>query len=245
MRRAVALGVLVLVLLGGVLALRAGGAGLRPFAYDTGKRTEFERRAAAGESHLLYAKSPGGVLATARRVAALRPLVAAAASTSHIDAGLVEGVIFLESGGRPDAVASSDPNAAAGVAQILPGTASGLLGMRVDAVVSTRLGDRIAAARRAGQASLVRTLERRRRAADERFDPRKALAATGRYLAFAHAKFGSPDFAIAAYHMGVGNLANAVRAYSGPGEHRLAAKVIRTAGSPTRSCTSTAPRFFT
>ncbi len=214
----------------GILALRAGADGLRPFEYDAGKRADFERGAAAGESHLLYAKSPGGVRATAQRVAALHGPIAAAAAAGHVDAGLLEGLVFLESGGRPDAVAGSDPGAAAGVAQILPGTARTLLGMRVNADASRRLSDQISAARSSGQATLVRKLERRRRKVDERFDPRRALAATGRYLAYARSKFGTADFALASYHMGVGNLANAVRAFEGPNEHRLAVKVIEATG---------------
>ena len=37
-----------------------------PYAYESGREDEFERRAAAGHSHVVYAKSPGGVVATAR-----------------------------------------------------------------------------------------------------------------------------------------------------------------------------------
>ena len=42
-----------------------------PFAYDEARRADFERRAAAGHAHTLYAKSPGGVVESARRTAAL------------------------------------------------------------------------------------------------------------------------------------------------------------------------------
>jgi hypothetical protein len=187
----------------------------------------FESRAAAGESYLLYALSPGGALATARRVAALRGPVESAATAAHIDPGLVEAIVFLESGGRSDAIAGGDPAGAAGVTQILPQTGRGLLGMRIDVSASRRLTEQIAAARKGHQASLVARLEGQRRRIDQRFDPAAALSATGRYLAFARPKFGRSDFAVVSYHMGIGNLANVVRAYAGPGEKRLAVQVIR------------------
>ena len=40
-----------------------------PFAYDPDREDELVRRAAAGTSHVLYARSPGGATATAERVA--------------------------------------------------------------------------------------------------------------------------------------------------------------------------------
>src|SRR5688500_8914243 len=57
-------------------AVLPGGAGESdPFTYDPGEREEFERRAAAGLSHVLYAKSPGGAIATAERVGRYRELI--------------------------------------------------------------------------------------------------------------------------------------------------------------------------
>ena len=47
---------------------------------------------------------------------------------------------------------------------------------------------------------------------DERFDPVKALAATVRYLRIARARLGRTDLAIAAYHMGIGNMQTALAA---------------------------------
>ena len=40
-----------------------------PFAYVPGRESEFVARAIAGSDHVLFAKSPGGALATAARVA--------------------------------------------------------------------------------------------------------------------------------------------------------------------------------
>jgi hypothetical protein len=98
--------------------------------------------------------------------------------------------------------------------------------MRIDVAASRRLTTQIAAARKLHQASLLVQLERQRRRVDQRFDPAAALAATGRYLAFALPKFGRSDFAVVSYHMGVGNLADVIRAYAGPGEKRLAVHVV-------------------
>src|SRR5215211_5431446 len=46
-----------------------------PLAWDADKRTELERRAAAGLSHVLYAKSPGGAILSAVRTAGWRALI--------------------------------------------------------------------------------------------------------------------------------------------------------------------------
>ncbi|HEU0317374.1 MAG TPA: transglycosylase SLT domain-containing protein, partial [Solirubrobacteraceae bacterium] len=117
-----------------------------PLAYTPARAGLLEQAAADGLSHVLYAKSPGGVLAAARRTAAFRPLVEAAARSGPIDADTLEAIIMLESAGRPDVVAGVDPSAAAGLTQIVAQTGSGLLGMRVDLAASRRLAARIAAA---------------------------------------------------------------------------------------------------
>ena len=62
-----------------------------PFAYDPGRQDEFTRRAAAGLSHVLYAKSPGGVVASAERVARYRELVEGVAEDTGFDPDTIEG----------------------------------------------------------------------------------------------------------------------------------------------------------
>ena len=210
-----------------VVLLVTAGQTIDPFAYQAGKRAQFEARAAEGESHLLYANSPGGVQASARRVAALQAPIQAAAVAAHVDPGLLEAMIFLESGGRPDVVAGPDPSAAAGVAQIVAATGQTLLSMHIDLRASRRLTKQIAAAQKRHDAAAVARLQAQRRRADDRFDPNKAIAAMGRYLAFAAPRFGPSDFAVASYHMGVGNLADAIRGYVGPKEKQLAVKIVR------------------
>jgi len=101
-----------------------------PFAYSEERREEFEQRAASGLSHVLYEKSPGGVVASARRTARWRPDVEKVAAETELDADLIEAIVLLESAGRPDAVADLALEGAVGLTQILAGTAQGLLGMR-------------------------------------------------------------------------------------------------------------------
>jgi hypothetical protein len=159
-----------------------------PLAYDGTRQAEFEARATAGLTPVLVEKSPGGVVATARRVARFRPLIERTAAGGPVDADTLEALVFLESAGRQYAQAGK-LEGAAGLTQILAQTATGLLGMHVDL-------------RKARKAKSARALRR----ADDRFVPEKALAGTVRYLKFAKEKLGRTDLAIASYHMGVGNL---------------------------------------
>jgi hypothetical protein len=181
-----------------------------PFAYSPDRRAEFERRAAAGFSQVVYDKSPDGVENTAERVDAYRHSIEAEARRSRVDPDTLEALVFLESAGRPDAVAGNDLESAAGLTQILAGTGAGLLDMKVDVAQSTRLTRAIRRAARRGDNRRVRRLEARRRRVDERFDPRKALAGTGRYLRLARERLGREDLAFVAYHMGIGNLQRAL-----------------------------------
>jgi hypothetical protein len=184
-----------------------------PFTYEPDRDEEFTERAAAGHSHVIYEKSPDGVLATARRVEAYRPQVEAAAAEAGVDPDLVEGMVFLESAGRPEVMASTDVEGAVGLTQILAETAVNLLGMRVDVERSQRLTRKIMRADRAGASARSDELRARRRRVDERFDPAKALAGTGRYLRTAMDEFGREDLALTSYHMGIGNLQNVLAAY--------------------------------
>jgi transglycosylase-like protein with SLT domain len=179
-----------------------------PFAYESDRDQEFVDRATAGNSHVLYAKSPGGVLATARRVERRRPQIEAAAGDTDPD--LLEAIVFLESAGNPSARASDDLEGAVGLTQILAGTATSLLGMHVDVAASERL------TRRMERRGPTPRLLRKRRQVDERFDPRKALEGAARYLTIARRRFGRDDLAVVSYHMGIGNLGSALDAY---GDH--------------------------
>lgn len=184
-----------------------------PYAYDPARRAAFERRAAAGLAHPLYAFSPGGVEATARRVLRFRGPVEKVAQGVGVEPDMLEALVFLESAGRPDAQAGDDLAGAVGLTQILAETATNLLGMRVDLARSRRLTRLIARGR-----GPVAQRRRERRRVDERFDPGKALAATGRYLTIALEEFRRADLAFTSYHMGIGNLQGVLAAH---GEGRV------------------------
>jgi hypothetical protein len=106
-------------------------------------------------------------------------------------------------------IAGSDPVNAAGLGQILASTATDFLGMHVDLARSRLLTRQLAAG---GDAA---TLLAERRAADDRFDPRKAIAGIVRYLELSRRTFGRTDLAIESYHMGVGNLTSVLGDFSG------------------------------
>ena len=190
------------------------GPGSDPWVYDSDRQGEFEARAAAGYSHVVYVKSPGGIVATAARVARYRGDVEKAAAEAGVDPDLIEGMVLLESAGIPDARASDDLESAAGLTQILAETATGLLGMKVDVQASERLTRKLARAHGPSEAARIRAQRAR---VDERFDPAKALAATGRYLKQAKDEFGREDLAVVSYHMGIGNLQSVLGAYGDDG----------------------------
>ena len=184
-----------------------------PFAWDPRRADEFERRAAAGNSHLLYALSPGGVVASAERTARWRPLVERAADQAEVDPDTLEGLVLLESAGRADARAPGDLESAAGLTQILAETGSNLLGLRVDVAASERYTRRLERAERRGRERRAEALREARARVDERFDPERALAATARYLTIARDRLGREDLAFVSYHMGIGNLEDVLSAY--------------------------------
>ncbi|MGI8428709.1 MAG: transglycosylase SLT domain-containing protein [Solirubrobacteraceae bacterium] len=200
------------------LPLPGAGSAARPgdpFAYSAGRQREFEARASAGSAHVLFTKIPGGVIATAARVAAYRSAVKRAAAASSVDPDILEGIVYLESAGRPTAIAGADPSAAAGLTQILAETGQGLLGMHVDLAKSRALTAAIDSASALGHDALVSRLQRQRAKIDDRFDPAKALAATVRYLELARQRFGRADLAVVSYHMGIGNLTQVLGDYDG------------------------------
>ena len=188
-----------------------------PLAWAPSRREDFERRAAAGLSHVIYVMSPGGVVASARRTGEYREAIEAAAERHGVDPDTLEGVVFLESAGRPNVMAGPTPESAAGLAQILPSTATDLLGMSVDLPASIEITERISRSRSPAQTD---RLEAQRAAVDQRFDPDAALDGAARYLAIAQERFGGQDFAIVSYHMGIGNLESVIEAYGGePGSY--------------------------
>jgi hypothetical protein len=239
-RRLAAAGLVAAVVLAAIVALGGGGSGHRrlvpggggaagtfdPLAYSGDRTNAMVGAATDGLSHVIYAKSPGGVVASAKRTAALRPAVEAAAAHGSIGADTLEAIIMLESAGRPDVVAGPDPSAAAGATQIVAETGTSLLGMHIDLGASRKLAGQIARASARGNAALVARLSARRAQVDQRFDPARALAATERYLAIARQRFGRDDLAVESYHMGIGNLESVLRLYAGAGAGDPVAKLV-------------------
>ncbi len=197
-----------------VLVPRVEGTSTDALAYDDSQAEDLESAAALGLSHALYAKSPGGVFATAERTESYRSLVEDAVDESGFEADLVEAIVFLESGARPEVIAGDDPEAASGLTQILAETAQNFLGMEVDLDQSRSLTVRIAGAVARGDVTEAERLREQRRAIDARFDPEQALAGTVRYLSSARERLGRDDLAVVSYHMGIGNLTNVLRLYA-------------------------------
>ena len=185
-----------------------------PLAYDPAREKDLERRAAAGFAHPLYVLTQGGAVAGAPRTARWRDEIEKAAAGSGFDPAIVESIIFLESSGRPEVIAGGDPENASGLTQILASTGQGLLAMRVDLAASRKLTRQIERAEARGKTSTADRLRARRRRIDERFDPAKALAGTIRYLDTARRTFGREDLAVVSYHMGIGNLEDAIRDFA-------------------------------
>ena len=103
-----------------------------PFAWQSGREADFTRRAALGNSHVLYELSPGGVEATAKRTAAFEDEIAAAAKEHGVDPATMEAIVFLESAGRPEVIAGgTDVAGAVGLGQIVASTGIDLLGMPI------------------------------------------------------------------------------------------------------------------
>ena len=186
-----------------------------PFAYVASRESDFVVRAIDGTDHVLFVKSPGGALATAARVASFRPMIDAAVAGTGIDPSMLEALVFVESAGRPNVIAGSDPVDAAGLTQILASTGQSLLGMHIDLARSRRLTGQIDIAAARGQNGHVARLQRQRAGADDRFNPRKALAASVRYLQIAERDLGRTDLAFESYHMGIGNLQRVLDLYDG------------------------------
>jgi soluble lytic murein transglycosylase-like protein len=202
-------------------------AAFQPFAYELGTSIGFLERGSRGMAHIVYALSPGGVRASVARAGRWRRHVERAVAGSDISPDDLEGMLFLESAGRPTVMADGTPNSATGLMQILPSTATALLGMRVDLERSLEIARELPRAERAARVSrrprkrraarrLVRSLLRERPRVDERFDPEKSLAGAVRYLQIGERTFGRRDFAIASYHMGIGNLRTVLRTYVAP-----------------------------
>ncbi len=188
-----------------------------PLAWDPDREEEFVQRAHDGHAHPLYTRSPGGAVRSAERTARWRPLIERAAAQADIAPEILEGMVFLESAGRSNAVAGDDLSGAVGLTQILAETGQNLLDMEIDVERSEELTADIAEAFDEDDAERADRLRARRQEVDQRFDPEQALAATARYIRFARGEVGRDDLAVVSYHMGVGNLTDVLDLYGDEG----------------------------
>lgn len=184
-----------------------------PFAWDPDRGDELVRRAARGLAHGLYAFSPGGIEESAERTARWRGRIEATAKAARVDPDRLEGLILLESAGREDAITAAGTEGAVGLVQIVSGTATDLLGMKVDLARSRHYTRRIERELRRANLLKVQALRQARRRVDDRFDPARALAGAARYLTLARERFGREDLAFVSYHMGMGNLEGVLDAF--------------------------------
>ncbi len=184
-----------------------------PLAWDPDREEEFVQRARDGHAHPLYTRSPGGAVRSAQRTARWRPLIERAALEADIEPEILEGMVFLESAGRSNAVAGDDLSGAVGLTQILAETGQNLLDMKIDVERSEELTADIAEAFDEDDPQRADRLRARRQEVDQRFDPEQALAATARYIRFARGEVGRDDLAVVSYHMGVGNLTDVLDLY--------------------------------
>lgn len=182
---------------------------LRPDYKKSSKQLDIA--AAAGFANPLYNKVPGGAVETAARVARYRELIEATASQYNLDADMLEALVYLESAGRPTAMASDDLKGAAGLTQIVAETGTNLLDMKIDVAQSQKLSKQISRSR---SEQRVLKLQEKRRLIDPRFDPPQALEGAAKYLVFAKGELGGrDDLAFTSYHMGVGNLQNVLKLF--------------------------------
>ncbi len=222
-----------------VAAIAVASDGSDPFQWEPDRSADFADRATLAYAHILYEKSPGGIVASARRTARWRPLIERAAAAHGIDPDRIEAMVLLESAGRPDVVAGASADDAAGLAQIVAATGIDLLDMDIDIKRSRELTRRLdanaaATGRAQDDASSTRPkrrarallklrrlarerqrLVRRRRAIDARFRPADALDGMASYLQRADRRFGDADLGTVSYHMGIGNLETAIGDYLG------------------------------
>jgi hypothetical protein len=66
-----------------------------PFAYSDSRSADLVARATLGYSHVLYEKSPGGIVASARRTARWRADIERAAREHGTDPDLMEAIVLL------------------------------------------------------------------------------------------------------------------------------------------------------
>lgn len=131
---------------------------------------------------------------------------AKAAKEKGLDEYSLMGVALLESKLKKDALSGAS---CAGIAQFAAPTARDM-GLNVERNWHSLYAQYQKSKSAEDWARLV--------AADDRFDPEKAIAAQAKFLSVLKKQFGGEDFAIAGYHMGPGNMSKVLNLYGVPGK---------------------------
>jgi hypothetical protein len=136
--------------------------------------------------------------------AKLQSLFRAAGAHSGFPTSLIEAIAYLESWGEPKAESPSGPR---GIMQISAATAR-TMGLKVVLATRYRITREKVAVNTASGAPRYKTVTRRTpyvvTVRDDRLSPDRAIPAAAVYLAGLEQKFGGRDWAIFAYHCGVG-----------------------------------------
>jgi hypothetical protein len=136
--------------------------------------------------------------------AKLQALFQTAGARSGLPPTLIEAIAYLESWGDPKAESPSGPR---GIMQISAGTARAM-GLKVAVVTRYKVTREKVAVKTAGGATKYRTVTHKTpyvvTSRDDRLSPERAIPAAAVYLAGLEQKFGGRDWAIFAYHCGVG-----------------------------------------
>jgi hypothetical protein len=136
--------------------------------------------------------------------AKLQSLFRAAGARSGLPPSLIEAIAYLESWGDPKAESPAGPR---GIMQISAATAR-MMGLKVTLVTRYKVTRETVASRTASGATRYRTVTHKTpytaTVRDDRLLPDRAIPAAAVYLAGLEQKFGGRDWAIFAYHCGVG-----------------------------------------
>lgn len=136
--------------------------------------------------------------------AKLQALFQAAGARSGLPPSLIEAISYLESWGDPRAESPAGPK---GIMQISAATAR-TMGLKVAVITRYKVTREKVAVKTKRGATKYRTVSHRTpytvTARDDRLSPERAIPAAAIYLAGLERKFGGRDWAVFAYHCGVG-----------------------------------------
>ena len=134
----------------------------------------------------------------------LQALFQTAGARSGLPPSLIEAIAYLESWGDPHAESPAGPK---GIMQISAATARDM-GLKIAVVTRYRITRDKVAVKTKGGATKYKTVSHKTpyivTARDDRLLPERAIPAAGVYLAGLEQKFGGRDWAVFAYHCGVG-----------------------------------------